>query len=361
MKKLNIRSYGKFGSSHSWSYTTRSLAYELYKMGHSLSIQSTDGYLYAQNDLSQFYNKPINPIDIDFCYTLPVNFKSWFNKDSRLKLGIFNWESSLMPKEWISAQNDVDFILPSSDSVRQVFLDSGWDNNKVITLPLGVDWNHFGSAEPINISGSNSFKFLNVSIPHYRKNIDIVVNAYYDAFSHNDDVSLFIKTDLSKPNYYFECYVPDLIKESQKKFFGKRLPKIHIIIEKYKDMAPLYKASDCLVSASSFEGFGLPMLESLAAGCQVIAPRCSGQMDFLNDDNSFLINCKKVKAEKKYQYWKEIPEAYTYLPKSDEISEKMLDVYSGKRKKSDENLKSKFSWENSANKIMSIYENFQSK
>lgn len=357
MDKLNIRSYGKFGSTHSWSHCTRSILYELYRLGHNLHINSTDGYAFANNEMEKFFNKTISNADIDFCYTLPINFNKWFDPSSRLKLSIFNWESSILPPGWVQNQKYVDFILPSSNSVKNLFLDSGWQEDKIKVVPLGVDWDHFKDAEPLKISGLNSFKFLNVSIPHFRKNINLVVTAYYDAFSSNDDVSLVLKTDLSKPKNYFECYVPDVIKDCQKKFFGKKLPKLHIIIDKYKDMAPLYKMSDCLVSASSFEGFGLPMLESIAAGCQVIAPRCSGQTDFLDDNNAFLLDVKKIPADKKYQYWKDIPGAHTFMPNVCDISQKMIDVFSGKKKYYNQDLKSYFSWQNSANKIVEIYEN----
>ena len=137
----------------------------------------------------------------------------------------------------------------------------------------------------------------------------------------------------------------------------KMLPKVHLVVEKLQDIASLYKQADCLVSASSFEGFGLPMLEAFAANIQVIAPRASGQLDFLTDENSFLIGVDKIRAGDKYQYWRPDETSTTFYPRVDELAQSMKDVYEGKRKDYDSSLKDNFSWKNSANKIINIYEN----
>jgi glycosyltransferase involved in cell wall biosynthesis len=357
MKPLKIRAHGMFGATHSWSYTIRSIMMEFHKMGHQLYITSTDGYSFAPKELAPYFDKETDQADIDLCYTLPRNFQQWFNPKSKLKLAIFNWESTTLPPEWKACLKFADFVLPSSKAVMDVFLDNGWDKEKLITLPLGVDWEVFSKARPMDISGLNSFKFLNVSIPHHRKNLDILFDAYYSSFSSDDDVSLIIKSSLSQPKNKFECDLNEIIRRMQSRHSKKMLPKVHLIVEKLQDVASLYKTADCLVSASSFEGFGLPMLEAFASNLQVIAPRASGQLDFLNDDNSFLIGVDKIKAGEKYQYWRPDESSTTYLPRVDELSQSMLEVFGGKRKLFSESLKTEFSWNNSANNIINIYEN----
>jgi glycosyltransferase involved in cell wall biosynthesis len=346
-----------FGAIHSWSYAIRSIMLEFHKMGHDLYITSTDGYSFAPSELSNSFNKDVDFADIDICYTLPKNFKKWFNPTSKLKLAIFNWESTSMPKEWIQCIGDVDYVLPSSTSVHDIFLENGWPKNKLITLPLGVDWESFESSIPMEIPGLNSFVFLNVSIPHYRKNIDMILDAYYSAFSSTDDVSLIIKSSFSKPKNKFECDLSEILNRVGMAHRNKVLPKVHLVIDKIKDMPSLYKSANCLVSATSFEGFGLPMLEGFAANLQVIAPRCSGQLDFLNDQNAFLINVDKIKAGEKYQYWRVDDSSSTYYPRKEELIQAMLSVYHGERKYPDLEIKNQFSWKNSANKIINIYEN----
>lgn len=341
-----------FGATHSWSYCVRSMMYEFFKMGHDCYVTSTDGYTFAPKEMSGCFGKDTDRADIDLCYTLPKNFKQWFSPTSNFKVALFNWESTAMPPEWINYISDTDIICPSSSAVRDVFMRAGWPDKKIMTLPLGVDWDYFRVAEPMNPPGLKSFRFLNISIPHHRKNIDILLDSYYTAFNSEDDVSLLLKSSFDRPKNKFECDLSEIIQSVQLKHKNKIFPKVHVIIDRLPDMAPLYKATDCVISTSSFEGFGLPMLEGLAAGCQVIAPRISGQLDFLNDSNAFLVGVDKIKAGDKYQYWKPDINASTYLPRKDEIVNAMRLIYDGHRKEQDDTLNDRFSWHNSANMIL---------
>jgi glycosyltransferase involved in cell wall biosynthesis len=59
----------------------------------------------------------------------------------------------------------------------------------------------------------------------------------------------------------------------------------------FDDMMPsLYTASDCYVLVTRGEGFGLPFIEAASCGLPVIASRYSGQTDFLDDENSWLVD-----------------------------------------------------------------------
>ena len=125
-------------------------------------------------------------------------------------------------------------------------------------------------------------------------------------------------------------------------------------------MVPLYNSCDCLVSATSAEGFGLPLLEGLAANMVVVAPRATGQLDFLNDSNSLLVDTKVIRAGDKYQYWKPTAGATTHLPDKDHLASQMRAAYSdysGIRSRISDSAKktvSKFTWENAAKKIVDI-------
>lgn len=360
MRKLKIRTHGMFGANHSWAHTMRSIFMEFHKMGHDLSIVSTDGLDFCPKELLPYTKKSFEVPDIDICYTLPVNFKDRFLTSSKLKLGIFNYESSVVPVEWKHSLEYLDFVLPSSNFVSQIFKNNGWKEEKIKTLHLGVDWDQFSSAQPQNIPGLNKYVFLNISIPHYRKNIDLVLESYYNAFHVNDDVSLILKTSLKKPNKRFECDVVDVIRGVQKKMGKSSLPKVHVITDNYIDIAPLYKSSNCLFSMSSFEGFGLPMLEAIAAGIDVIAPRSTGQLDFLNDTNSYLMNCLEVEAPERYQYWRSSENSKIYQPSITDGANFMMKVINkpSKNISASNELANNFSWKTTANNLIKIYDNF---
>lgn len=358
-----IRSQAMMGTSHSWAVTIRSLLLEFAKMGNSLDIHSINGWNFFPKELEKFVENNLKKHDIDITYTLPRNFKDRFLPSSKLKLAIYNYETSQLPPAWKDQINYIDYALPSSNFSKEVFVNSGWPENKCIVIPHGINPDDFKNKSLVtNIKSNKSFKFLNVSIPHYRKNLSKLVDAYYSAFSSHDDVVLIIKTSLKKPKYIFEC---DAMKEilsvqKMKKYQHKSLPQIEILQHKYDNIIPLYNSCDCLVSATSSEGFGLPLLEGLAAGMVVIAPRCTGQMDFLSDKNSLLVSAREIDAPPNYQYWRPTPGAKTFEPDIQDLSQQMKNAYENKQSilsdfsESIDHTISKFTWEAAAKMIMDI-------
>jgi glycosyltransferase involved in cell wall biosynthesis len=348
------------GGNHSWSVVMRSLAKGFLSLNNSVYLKSTNGLSDVDKSLLKFINKTNNSYDLDICYTLPRNFKARFNSKSNMKAAIYNYESSGMPKEWTACHKHIDFLFPSSNFSKDIFIANGWPEEKCIVIPHGVDLDSFKEKRPCVFATKKKFKFLNVSIPHYRKNIDLVIDAYYNAFTEDDDVCLLLKTSMKRPKLAFECDVKNLIMSVQSKYRNKNLPQIEVVTKNFDSMIPLYNGVDCLVSASSSEGFGLPLLEAIAADKIVIAPHATGQIDFLNDKNSLLIDTRVVKADRRYQYWRPSPNATTYMPNVQQLSEKMLDAYNNyndlynKLSNGMRDTVNKFTWENACKEILKL-------
>lgn len=60
------------------------------------------------------------------------------------------------------------------------------------------------------------------------------------------------------------------------------------------EMAALLQHADAVVSLHRAEGFGFTPAEAMALGKPVIATRYSGNLDYMDDDNSFLVDCEIV-------------------------------------------------------------------
>jgi len=347
------------GTTHSWAVTMRALLAEFYKLDNKIFAKSINGDSFF-SEKKNYSSKEIASPDIDISYTLPRNFKYRFKQNSSLKLAIYNYETSIMPSVWSDAINHVDFALPSSNFSKQVFVDSGWPEEKCIVIPHGINLKDFSDKSKVQLGTSKKFKFLNVSIPHYRKNIGLLLDAYYSAFTSKDDVCLVLKTKLDKPKNYFEIDLKKEILRIQKKHFGKDLPQVEIVQKKFDSIIPLYNSCDCLVSSTSAEGFGLPLLEGLAAGMLVVAPRATGHTDFLSDKNSILYESKEILAPKEYQYWRSSPGATTFMPDKSALSESMFYAYKNhksllkKFSKETSFILNEFTWENAAKKILEI-------
>lgn len=363
----SIRSKTMLGTSHSWAVTMRSLLFELYKLENDLYLESINGVSMLEPPLLDFTGRTIEEADVNFCYTMPRNFKSRTKDKAKLNLAIYNYETSHLPEEWADKHKYVDFVLPSSKFSKQVFLDAGYPKEKLIVVPHGIYLEDFKNKDKYEIRTQKTFKFLNVSINHYRKNLDLLIQAYYNAFTDKDDVCLVIKTTINPPKgrryHRFELDFIQMLKNVQKKYLdkGRRdLPNIEVIGERLSSMIPLYNACDALVSATSAEGFGLPMLEALAADKIVIAPHATGHLDFLNKKNSLLVPVRITAATSKHQYWKVTPGATTFVPEIDELSAAMIVAY-----KHHKRLNKKFkvnrretvkelTWENAARQILEI-------
>jgi glycosyltransferase involved in cell wall biosynthesis len=343
----------------------RNLLLEFQGMGHKLYLNSSNGKEAIPSSLLSRIGRDLAIPDVDICYTLPRNFKDRFTKKSKLKLAIYNYETSVFPRMWKNDINFVDYALPSSNFSKEVFVNGGWPEDKCIVVPHGIhpiSQEDFDKIPVYGLKSTKSFKMLNVSIPHKRKNLDLLIDAYYRTFSGQDDIVLVLKTSLAKPRQSFEVDVSEIIKEAQARHKSRPggLPHIEIITARIDDMRSLYKACHVLVSTTSSEGFGLPLLEALDAGKLVIAPKCTGQLDFLNIHNSLLVDVKEIPASKGYQYWVDSQGSTTYIPKLDALSHAMLISYQnyapllGMFREESRRVCEEFTWKNAAEKILKI-------
>ena len=180
---------------------------------------------------------------------------------------------------------------------------------------------------------------MSVIAPHYRKNIPALLDSYCQAFTKDDDVCLVLKTKSFKRSdgiYHmqknpkgrkgFEVILGDIFKVIYKKY-GKNMPEIELLNGHVENVSSIYNACDCHVTTTGAEGFGLPLAESMACGLLSIAPRYSGQLDFMNDDNSLLADFTMRYAKNVEQYWTFNPKSKICEPSRKHTAELMQKAY----------------------------------
>lgn len=325
------------GGSHSWAVVNRNLAQQAIFSKNVVSISSFNGYNCYTYTPHIYIDKYIGNIDYTISYTNPHNYGPVFNERSKFKIGVSNYESSILPPSWSSYQHLVDRIVVSSEYSRLNFIRSGFDSDNVRVVALGTN---VLKSSPLFSNGR--YNFLNISAPHRRKNISQVVRCYYKAFSHSDNVCLTIKTSLPREISHFSVNVHEIIKKEQE-MIGRKPPMIQIITDDVDDMSSIYSSCDCLVSCSASEGFGLPMLEARGIGLEVICPKYSGQMDFLDDSLAFMIDAEETFAPRECQYWHYDEKALMCEVKDSDVVDAMLRVFGGDKKSGTLDLK-KYSW-----------------
>lgn len=384
MKKLDIRTYTWLSNGLSWAYVMERLMTSFEEIGHNSLVMSTNGIneqsfsngkMTASAIALQKFGPGKKAIDIDITYTVPPNFPQRFLSNSKHKCAIYNYETTILPKHWSKFYHMADFYFPSSDFSAEVFVKSGVPAEKTFVIPHGVDKKIFNSNIPkLKLNTKKKFKFVSVVAPHARKNIDSLLNAYCQAFTNKDDVCLVLKTKVYKHSdgahdpeknpggrKAFEIVIGDIFKQLHKRY-GKNMPEIELLSGHVKNVSSIYNACDCHITTTGAEGFGMPILESMACGLLNIAPNWSGHLDFINKDNGLLIDTKLRYAKPAEQYWAYNPKGKIGLPSISHTVELMQNAYNNydelmkKFKPGMDKVVDKLSWNYAAQKIIDATE-----
>lgn len=211
----------------------------------------------------------------------------------RVRVGRTMFETDRIPDGWAERCNALDEVWVPTEFNRGTFAEAGVDARKLRVVRAGVDTELFRpDTQPLNIPHARSFNFLSVFDVQPRKGSDLLFRAYLSEFKPDEDVALILKisqhSDRSTDPAAQICYFI----EKEVGLRPEKCPPI-ILLNRFlsqADMAALYAAVHAFVLPSHGEGYGRPLMEALSSELAVIATRWSGQLDFLHDENSYLID-----------------------------------------------------------------------
>lgn len=229
------------------------------------------------------------------------------------------WEFGSLPAEWITKIEEVDEVWVPSSFVKTEYVDSGVPEAKVVVVPNGIDPTIFHPQAPnYPLQTDKKFKFLFVGGTIYRKGPDVLLKAYQNAFSKNDDVCLVIKDFGTKGGYAAQTHQNE-IKKAQQLESG---PEIIYLDQELssEEVAGLYTACDCLVYPYRGEGFALPVLEAMACGLPVIVTDGGATDDFVFSEFGWRIPSHKFSIGSKVGGHPLIQEGWFLEPDSDALS-----------------------------------------
>lgn len=258
-------------------------------------ISSRQGNMTLSRYFSRDCSYALNCIGInpDQIFRLPfwLKYREW---GCRYNIGYWFWELSNYPKAWLYAKKIVDEIWVNSDFVAEAMAQTG---KRVVKIPFCVEFEepsekigrkHF-SLPATKFLFLFSYDFLSTSI---RKNPEAVIKAFHTAFPpHVEDVGLVVKSVNGNQCAYLMDGLRRLASENR---------RIQIIDEYLTtdEMRALINCCDSYVSLHRSEGLGLGMAEAMYLGKPVIATAYSGNMEFMNEHNSCLVNYRLVSLSK---------------------------------------------------------------
>lgn len=210
-------------------------------------------------------------------------------------VGRTTFETDSLPADWVEACNKMDEIWVPCAFNRETFARAGV-RSPVLVVPEGVDTGRFRpGGDPLAIAGpKRGLTFLSVFEWTHRKGPDLLLAAWAKAFAAQDDVRLVIRT--YPPNQIEgdpAAWVEDRIGEVLAALGTTRSRCAPIVVigsqVPEEDMPRLYAAADVYLAPSRGEGWGRPHMEAMSCGVPVIATGWGGNLEFQNDDNSWLI------------------------------------------------------------------------
>ena len=332
---------------------------------------------------------------------IDIRIPNEFQNPAKFNIGITaGVETDVVSPEFLMGCNNMNLIIVTSNFTAETFRRCNYDQNQEVdgkqqkigqiklerpieVLFEGVDTDIY---KPLNSSEIKSdftdelnnllkedFVYLHVGqltkgkYGEDRKNIPLMIKCFLQAFTNNPNPpALLLKTNGANFSVLDRKETIARIEEIKNKFSeADVIPNIYLLHGDLtiKEMAMLYNNPKVkgFVSCTHGEGFGRPLLEASCCGLPVIASKWSGQMDFLNDKESLMINGHLAEIPDS-QVWKPIvvkPGQWYNVNEADVIRKfrmfhKKFKIINKKGKRLGRTNHRKFSLTNMAKKFNSI-------
>lgn len=362
---------GPFDSSYSLALLNREIARALQELGVKVALFSTEGpgdfapsvaYLAANPDLAAM-NALAENVDHGRASVVSRNLYPPRVEDMSCRTNIMHsyaWEETAFPAQWIRDFNShLSGLTCLSQHVGKIMRDNGFGLPMAVS-GCGVDhWERVAEAKVsvIDTLPKKGFRFLHVSSFFPRKGPDALLEAWACAFTAVDDVCLVIKTFPNPHNR-----VHEQIAELKVRF--PSCAPVYVIEDDMSDadLKALYQRCQVLVAPSCAEGFCLPIAEAMLSGIPAITTGWSGQLDFCNAENSWLVDYDFEQADTHFGLR---PSAWAVI-KVDALANAMRtafnsgpEIRNAMAQRGREQLLGSFRWVHVAERLIQFYRDMQ--
>jgi glycosyltransferase involved in cell wall biosynthesis len=228
-----------------------------------------------------------------------------FRREGVYRIAYWAWELETIPDEWLEVAPLLDEIWAPTEFVAQAM-------RSRLRLPV------FKMGPGVEVDRVEKVSKSDLGIPedHYvflfmfdmyseleRKNPCAVIRAFRTAFARNEKATLVIKVSRGHADPAGLARLKTAASEAGVVFIDQ-------VVAREKAYG-FIEMADCFVSLHRSEGFGLGLAEAMLLGKPAIATRYSGNLDFMNSENSLLVDYKLVDILKsgpiylKGSYWAE--------------------------------------------------------
>lgn len=225
-------------------------------------------------------------------------------------IGFYAWEFEQVPRLLHPALRAVDEVWTPSRFCADAF--RGHTPAPVHVVPHAVEIDHTAltsrSAVRAGLGISESTFMVHMSFDAHslisRKNPIAGIRAFHQAFGPREDVALLVKVR------NFDALEQGAARGDWRAAeFLREIHRMHncrlVSSESTRHMTLSYiSAADCYLSLHRSEGFGYAMAEAMALSTPVVATDYSGNLEFMNHSNSWLVPATLVSVlPEEYLYW----------------------------------------------------------
>lgn len=286
---------GPFDSSFSLAIVNRELAVALDRLGLPAALGGPSyragrapdwSFLAGRPGVAPLYARGEAPPTVVLANDYPPEAAALPRAPMTL-LANYAWEESGYPTGWVREFNwRLDALTVCSPLTKKILRDAG------VKRPIAVVGNgveqlaEVTPAAPAGISlgQPGRFRFLHVSSCLPRKGVDVLLEAFGQAFSAADPVTLVIKSVPGEANVAPACL-------ARLKAARHDYPEVVLIDADWPDaaLAWLYTQCQAFVLTPRAEGFGLPIAEAALYGLPTITSAFGGQRCLVDESNGFLV------------------------------------------------------------------------
>jgi len=236
------------------------------------------------------------PYDTVLIESVPPAFAQHAEKGKK-NIGYFFWETDKICASWVKFCNAVDEIWVPCETNKTAVLNSG------VTVPVKVLPQAIitpNVAGKIFIPDTTPFTYVFYSLFQWnpRKNWKGLLEAYWSAFTRNDDVRLMIKTYGQFPGTQGRSQVINDIEQARRVFLTRSgraerdLPLIFLVPDILSDdqIQMVHNSGHCFVSTSFGEGWQVATATAITLGYPIISSTFGGVVDMLEKDKFFSLS-----------------------------------------------------------------------
>jgi glycosyltransferase involved in cell wall biosynthesis len=254
-----------------------------------IKSRKEENFNFSESEL--LYPLTIAVVNADHFKLWVRDFGSEYLKKTKV-IGVWAWELEDFPAEMHEAFQYVDEIWAVSEFVKDAI--SKHTRKPVFVLPTPI-------ISQSNIEKLNREK---IGLPETRP-YNLFIFDYMSSFNRKNPLGLVQAHLLAFPDQDGPLLV---IKSMNGNFDSENREKLRftirnrtdvLLIEEYlsrKQLTALINECEAYISLHRSEGYGLTIAEAMSLGKPVIATAYSGNMDFMNNENSFLVPFKMTKV-----------------------------------------------------------------